>query len=277
MSPRDPHQEDAAWRLFVIRHGHRADTRDLAFVLGQPEAAIRRLRATGACSGTQEALGFAALYQLWNGREPQEEDWPVPRRVRSGEYQWQAPELSLLAGLVGRLGKAEIAQALTERLRRMTGDPAAERSMGAVQNAMSRIGMQSKDVVGGITTAAAGREIGSLAIINQAIHKRELSAVRIGRQWVIPHEAWTTWKATRVFPPEGYVLLSSLKQPLSIRSDKLSEFARMGHVPTAIRCNPCGIGQPSTQLAPGMSTARSPTPSWRTVGPGGQCPGTASR
>ena len=248
MSPPGPHQEDAAWRLFVIRHGHGADTRDLAFVLGQPEAAIRRLRATGACSGTQEALGSAALYQVWNGREPQEEDWPVPRRVRSGEYQWQAPELALLASLVGRLGKAEIAQALTERLRRMTGDPAAERSMGAVQNAMSRIGMQSKDVVGGITTAAAGREIGSLAIINQAIHKRELRAVRLGRRWVIPHEAWTTWKATRVFPPEGYVLLSSLKQPLSIRSDKLSEFARMGHVPTAIRCNPCGTGQPSTQF-----------------------------
>ena len=42
--------------------------------------------------------------------------------------------------------------------------------------------------------------------------------------------------------------MATLKQPLSIRSDKLSEFARMGHVPTAIRCNPYGTGLPSTQF-----------------------------
>ena len=56
---------------------------------------------------------FVALFQLWHGREPEEGDWPTPRKVRCGEYEWQAPELALLASLVGRLGKAEIAQALT--------------------------------------------------------------------------------------------------------------------------------------------------------------------
>ncbi len=52
-----------------------------------------------------------------------------------------------------------------------------------------------------------------------------------------------------MFPPAGYVPLSTLKQQLSIRSDKLSEYARMGYVPTAIRCNPYGGGGvPSTQF-----------------------------
>ncbi len=236
------------WRRFVLEHGHRANTLDLASILNRPEADIRRLRATGACSSRGRGKGFAELFSLWHGREPEAEDWPAPRKVRPGEYEWQAPEIALLASLVGRLGKNEIAQVLTERLRHLTGDPNAARGPGAVQNTMSRIGMQSKDVVGGITTSAAGQEIGSLAIINQAIHKRELRAVRVGRRWVIPYEAWAAWKATRVFPPQGYVLLSTLKQPLSIRSDKLSEFARMDYVPTAIRCNPCGTGQPSTQF-----------------------------
>ena len=241
-------EPDAVWDLFVIDHGHQADSRDLAFILGRSVKEIRDLRATGACSKGGRRKTFVELFQLWHGREPGEDDWPPPRKVRPGEYEWQGPELVLVASLVGRLGKAEIAQALTERLRRLTGDPAASRSLISLQNVISRIGMQSKDVVGGITTAAAGHEIGSLAMVNQAIHKGDLRALRVGRRWVISHDAWTAWKAQRVFPPAGYVPLSTLKQPLSIRSDKLSEYARMGYVPTALRCNPYGAGLPSTQF-----------------------------
>ena len=239
---------DLAWTRFVVDHGHQADARDLAFILQRRLEDISSLRATGVCSKGQREKRFAELFQFWHGREPWEDDWPPPRKVRMGEYEWQAPELALLASLVGRLGIDEIAQALTARLKDLTKDPAARRGKTAVQNAISRIGMQSSDVVGGLTTAAAGREIGSLAMINQAIHKRDLRAVKVGRRWVIPHDAWAAWKAQRVFPPDGYVPLSTLKQPLSIRSDKLSEFARMGYVPTAIRCNPYGTGQHSTQF-----------------------------
>ena len=238
----------ADWKRFVVEHGHRASAHDLAFILRRPVEEISRLRATGACSKAGGRKKLAALFQLRHGREPEEADWPPPRKVRCGEYEWQAPELALLASLVGCLGKTEIAETLTARLQLLTNDPAACRSAGAVQNAISRIGMQSADVVGGITTADAGKEIGSLAIVNQAIHKGDLRPMRVGRRWVIPHDAWTAWKGRRVFPPDGYVPLATLKQPLSIRSDKLSEFARMGHVPTAIRCNPYGTGLPSTQF-----------------------------
>ena len=44
------------------------------------------------------------------------------------------------------------------------------------------------------------------------------------------------------------MLLTSIKKALSIRSDKLSEFARAGHIPTAKRCNPYGTKGPSTQF-----------------------------
>jgi hypothetical protein len=238
-----------AWKEFVIAHGFRAAASDLAFVTGQPIEAVARLRQTGACKPLPKSNGFAALFALWNGREPLDEEWPAPRKCpdRRG-YEWQAPELSLLASLVGSFGNAEIARILTERLRRVTGDPAAQRNALAVQLAMNRIGLQTKDVVGGITTAEAGKEIGSLTIINQAIAKGDLKGMRVGRRWVIPHEAWAAWKAKRTFPPEGFVLLTTLKEPLAIRSDKLSEFARMGYVPSAVRCNPYGTKGPSTQF-----------------------------
>lgn len=51
-----------------------------------------------------------------------------------------------------------------------------------------------------------------------------------------------------MFPPAGFVPLAGLKQALSIRSDKLSEYARLGYVPTALRCNPYGTGLHSTQF-----------------------------
>lgn len=237
-----------AWERFVVDHGHQAVVSDLAFILRRPVEDINRLRACGVCSKGGHRKTFIELFSLWHGRDPTDDEWPVPRKSGNGKYEWQGPEFALLASLVGRLGRTEIAQILTERLRRLTGDPSALRSPASLQVAMNRIGMQAKDVVGGITTAEAGREIGSLAIVNQAIHKGAIRAQRVGRLWVIPHDAWAAWKAKRVFPPAGYVPLAALKQPLSISSDKLSEYARMGYVPTAIRCNPYGTGLKSTQF-----------------------------
>jgi hypothetical protein len=238
-----------AWKQFVIEHGWRAIASDLAFVTGELIEAVVKLRAMGICTPLAQPHGFAALFALWNGREPLEEEWPAPRKYRERRgYEWQPPELTLLATLVGSFGTAEIAQILTERLRRITGDPGAMRKSLAVQLAINRIGLQSKDVVGGITTAEAGKGIGSLTIINQAIAKGDLKGMRVGRRWVIPHAAWAAWKAKRTFPPEGFIPLRSLKEPLSIRSDKLSEFARMGYVPSAVRCNPYGTKGPSTQF-----------------------------
>jgi hypothetical protein len=238
-----------AWQAFVIAHGFRATASDLTFVTGQPIEAVATLRQTGACKRLAKPNGFAALFALWNGREPSDEEWPVPqKKAASRGYEWQTPEISLLASLVGSFGNAEISRILTARLRRVTGDVHAQRNTTAVQLAMNRIGLQTKDVVGGITTAEAGKEIGSLTIINQAIAKGDLKGIRVGRRWVIPNEAWAAWKAKRTFPPEGFVLLTTLKEPLAIRSDKLSEFARMGYVPSAVRCNPYGTKGPSTQF-----------------------------
>ena len=239
---------DRTWERFVVDHGHQAAASDLAFVLRRPVDDIDRLRATGVCSKSRHRKNFIELFSLWHGGDPTANEWPAPRKSGRGTYEWQGPELALLASLVGRLGKTEIAQVLTERLRRLTADPSASRSAASLQVAINRIGMQSKDVVGGITTAEAAREIGSLPIINQAIRNGHVRARRVGRRWVIPHDAWAAWKAKRVFPPAGYVPLATLKQPLSIRSDKLSEYARMGYIPTAIRCNPYGTGLKSTQF-----------------------------
>ena len=104
------------------------------------------------------------------------------------------------------------------------------------------------DAVGGITASEAGREIGAYLIVFQAIKGKTLPARRVGRLWVIPHAAWKAWKAKRTFPPKGYVQLSRIKRPLGIRSDKLSEWARTGYVPTAIRCNPYGTRAKSTKF-----------------------------
>lgn len=239
---------DPAWERFVVDHGHRAIGRDLAFILGRSIEEIDRLRAAGACSKRGRRKAFDELFRLWHGREPADDDWPPPRISGQGKYEWQPPELGLLASLVGRLGKKEIVQVLSERLRRLTGDETAFRSLHAVQVAINRIGMQTRDVVGGITTAEAGKQIGSLAMVNRAIHKDGIRAARVGRLWVISREAWAAWKAQRVFPPAGYVPLASLKQAVSLRSDKLSEYARLGYVPTALRCNPYGTGLHSTQF-----------------------------
>ncbi len=170
---------DDAWQRFVLAHGHRAAAGDLAFILRRPAEEICRLRATEACSKSARRKGFIELFRLWHGREPSEEDWPPPRKSGRGQYEWQGPEFAILASLVGRLGTTELAQVLTERLRRLTGDPTAARSRVSLHVTINRIGMQAKDVVGGLTTAAAGREIGSLPIIQHAICQGDLRALRV--------------------------------------------------------------------------------------------------
>jgi len=238
----------ADWEEFVIAHGWHAPAYELAAVVGQPDEAIQHLRSTGACTRHVKAKAFAELFALWHGREPGEEDWPAPRKGAGGNYEWQAPEVALLASLVGQISQAEIAEVLTARLREKTGDPEAERTKNSVQVRTNQIGLQTTDVVGGLTTAEAAREIGSFAIINQMIDKGDLPSRRIGRLHVIPYSAWKEWKSKRVFPPAGYVQLSTIREPLAIKSDKLSEYARMGLIPTAIRCNPYGTQGPSTQF-----------------------------
>ena len=94
--------------------------------------------------------------------------------------------MALLATLVGRLGNTEIATVLTNRLRKLTGDRRAKRNRVAIQVRTNKIGMQSSDVVGGITTTQAGREIGSLAVVHQMIYKKQLRPFRVGRLYVIP-------------------------------------------------------------------------------------------
>lgn len=237
------------WQRFVLQHGFRAYLYDLAAVLGQPAKDIARLRARGVCTRLKTVKCFVELFTLWHGRPPLDSEWPAPRKSNRGSYNWQAPELALLASLVGRIDKAQISKVLTKRLRELSGDRGASRSALSVQMAINhRLGMMTIDVVGGITIAEAGREIGTRAVIYQVIKAKQLRPFRVGRLWVIPRQAWEAWKASRVFPPKGYVQLSTLKRPLGINSDKLSEWARMGYVPTAVRCNPFGLGIHSTKF-----------------------------
>ena len=51
-----------AWQAFVIAHGFRAAASDLAFVTGQPVAAVARLRQTGACKPLPKSNSFATLF-----------------------------------------------------------------------------------------------------------------------------------------------------------------------------------------------------------------------
>lgn len=233
------------WQTFVLAHGWKAEGYHLAAVLDQPLQEVVRFRAGGACTRLPKAKGFVELFTLWHGRAPRDADWPTPRKRRDGRYEWQAPEIALLASLVGRLGNAEIAQVLTKRLRQVTGDRRAARSRAAVQIRNCLIGLQSHDFVGGITTSQAGREIGNINAINQAIARgrglERLRPVRVGWYWMIPHGEWARWKATRVFPPKGYVQLASIRERLGLTSDaKLPFYAGKGYIPTAIRCNVYG-------------------------------------
>jgi hypothetical protein len=243
--------DDNAWVRFVLTHGRGSRNRDLAAVLGRSVQDVEGAKKSGPASGRASlgegkdkgvsGYGFAQLFLLWHGREPAEPDWPKPQfQDGKGSYEWLLPEVTLLATLVGTMGPREIADVLTTRLRKVTGDAAALRDRQAVQNQIGRLGLQAGDVIGGVTAAAAGRQIGSGQVVYQAIKRGDLPTRRVGRHVVIPHKAWDEFKAKMQFAPEGFVQLSTLKGPLGVASDKLSEFCRMGHVPEAVRVNTFG-------------------------------------
>lgn len=238
------------WQEFVIAYGSFASLSHLSAVLNVSEADVMALRNTGVCvrRARNEALGFDELFALRHGREPTDADWPVPRRRSKGDYEWQARELRLLATLVGTTSIDGIVKIMSTRLRTITGDVNARRNRNAVQLQINRIGLQQSDVVGGITIADAAREIGSRAVLDHAVRAKLLKTYYVGRLRVIPHEEWRAYKSREVKPPDGYVRLSTLKQPLGIRSDKMSEWARDNLIPTAVRCKVFGVKGPSTQF-----------------------------
>lgn len=234
------------WQAFVLAHGWRVRSHFLAAIVRQPEAAInvlrRRVPPTRAPRRT-----FPELFALYRGRAPRDDEWPAPRLTGNSGYEWLGPELTLLASLVGTVDTREIGRLLTEHLRKVTGDPAAVRNRNAVLTGLQRVGLQAGDIVGGVTIDAAAKQIGARAILYHEMRMGRLPHFRVGHRLVIPHEAFEAWKATRVFPPQGFIRLARLKKPLGIRSDKLSEWARAGYVPTAIRCTPIGRSEMSSR------------------------------
>ncbi len=236
------------WQRFVLEHGWRAHAYELAAVLGRTLAEIESVRWPG-CKKLKQPKRFAELFTLWNARPPRDGEWPSPHRMgAAGAYEWQSREDALLGTLVGRFDTQEIAAVLTKRLRKLTGDRRAKRTRASIMVRMQAIGLQTSDVIGGISLSQAAKETGAYYNIWNAIKRGELRSFRIGKHIVIPHGAWAKWKASRVFPPKGFVQLSTLKRPLGIRSDKLSEWARMGYVPTAVRCNPYGTRAKMTRF-----------------------------
>lgn len=222
------------WQEFIVRCGRGALTRELAVVVGQPEAAVRALRAAVPCAGDGRRQGFVALFSRWRGRSPREDEWPIPSRARRG-YVWQAPELALVARLAGRVSTAELAAVLTARLRERTGDPKAVRDRPAVQGAANRLSVRLSDLVGGLTVRAAGRRLGSQTVVQQAVAAGRLRSFRVGRRYVIPRRAFEAFLAARDAPPAGWVRLTTLRPALGIRSDsKLPEYAKLGHIPQTV-------------------------------------------
>jgi hypothetical protein len=223
------------WQQFVLEHGWYAHKEDLARVLEQPADAIeafRRHQAKGACKRRPRALDFGELFALWHGRPPAEEEWPAPRQRGNRPYDWLQPELTLLAKLMGTMSVDDIATFLTTRLQQLTGDATAIRNRNSIQVQVNRIGLQTSDFVGGMTTTTAGKRVGSLAVVQQAIHSKKLRTFRIGKRHVIPFDEFDRWMATRETPPDGWVTLSSLRVPLGISSDsKLPEYAALGYIP----------------------------------------------
>lgn len=145
----------------------------------------------------------------------------------------------MLASLVGQIGMRDIMDVLTRRLRRVTGDPTAERTRLSIRSRMAIIGLQGGDLLGGLTTRQAAQDIGSSAIVHHAIRLRQIQPIRVGHRLVIPAKAWQEWKAGKVFPPRGFVQLASIREALGIKSDaKLPFWAAEGYIPTAIRCTP---------------------------------------
>lgn len=231
-----------SWQAFVAAHGAGVGARFLARIVGQPEAAVRRARAASGPSGgtaTSSVQKFPELFARWHGRPPQAADWPAPRRAGMGSYEWLPPEDAALASLVGRMDKAQLAAAMTARLRQLTGDRTAVRTAHSIQSRVNKMGLWITDAVGGITVNAAGTEIGSVEVVRNAIRNGSLRAFRVGKMLIIPNDSWQQWKSSRPIAPRGFVKLASIREALGISSDsKLCEFAKLGYVPTALQCNP---------------------------------------
>jgi hypothetical protein len=227
------------WQQFVASQGRNTRADHLAAIVQQPVDAVRAVRRQVQPTGPRRT--FADLFAAWNGRPPADEDWPVPRKIGGG-YEWLAPELALLARLVGTVDKATIARTLTERLQRVTGDPRAVRNETMVLIGMNRAGLQAQDVIGGLTVTQAKREIRANAVLEHELRYGRLKYFWVGRLRVIPHAEWERWKAGRTFAPKGWWRLAQLKKALGIKSDKLSEWARLGYVPSAVRVNGYGFG-----------------------------------
>jgi len=219
---------------FIRTYGWRVRARDLAAVLGCSADDVKQVRRRVGTSSRATPARYDELFAAWHGRAPTDAEWPTPALVRVGQYEWLPNEDALVASLVGRLSVGEIAQTLTARLRMLTADQHACRTPGAVQNRLGELGLQTTDLVGGLSVAEAAREIGSRPVVQQAIRDGRLRPHRVGRLLLIPYAQWNAWKAERRAPPEGMVPLSSLREALGIRSDsKLPEFAKLGYIPTA--------------------------------------------
>lgn len=230
------------WQDFVLRHGAGARAEHLAHVLGITTADVHRFKSAHVMGGMPKRRPtFLDLFQLKHGRPPRESEWPVPTRGAGGGYEWLPPEVALLVRLVGRVGKPEISRVLTARLRKLSGDRDAKRDLVAVQDKISLIGLQQSELLGGLTTSQAGRELrrrglGSLTVVQQAVHTGRLRTFRVGHRHVIPRAALEAFAAKRDRAPEGYVRLTVLQKPLGIASDsKLPEAAGMGYIPGAVK------------------------------------------
>jgi hypothetical protein len=225
------------WQEFVIAYGRRVRHEVLAHILEQPVEAIRRVRQGGTCTPGKTRT-FTELFTLWRGRAPEETDWPRPRKLH-GTYEWQAPELALLARLVGIQSPDEIARTLTERVRVITGDPTAERDRERVVAQIHRVGLQANDVVGGLTTAEAAKRAGcTIHLIHQEISRGKLRCFRVGTRKVIPVRALEEWKAARLpDPPAGWIKLYDIRRELGFAAgDGLSWKAKRGLIPEALFC-----------------------------------------
>lgn len=238
------------WQQFVLEHGRDVRSAWLAKILNVDVAEVDRLRQW-ARPRVGKRCGYGELFARWHGRPPRDEEWPLPLRRKNGAYEWLSPELTLLASLVGRVGREEIERVLTERLRTLTSDPAAARTRNQVLIATSRLGLQSHDVVGGVTTREAADRVGSLAVIQQAINGGHLRTFRVGRLHVIPRDVFAKWLAAREEPPAGWVRLASLAVPLGISSDsKLPEYASLGHIPDVRLVKGIGTSRGVWYIAP---------------------------
>lgn len=232
------------WEAFVAAYGAGTSLRDLAAVLGIPERKLGAIRVTGAPS-KRTGKRFPELFALWHGRQPNDDEWPAPRRT-AGTYEWLGPEDALLATLVGHMSPRAIAPVLTERLRSVTADADAARTPHSVQSRINRLGLQTTDVLGGVTISDAGRRVGGRHVVQHSIRTGILRVERRGRLLVIPYAQWDAYLAARKAPPAGYVQLRQVRDKLGLRSDKLQALAARGLVPTAIRCFPRGVGGASS-------------------------------